>query len=950
MFIPLGVKTDFSLLKSLIKIEDYILYAKNHDLMTIGILDDNLNSSYSFYQEAKKNNIKPIIGLEINVEEIKIYLYPRNYDGLVNLFKLMSNKEITLSNLKEFKDNNICVLNYESSQYISKMKEIFDLVFLSYRNDDERKNLSLITENLVYINEIYSLDIKSSKYINYLNMIKNNEKLGTVTLKDYNNNVISIEKYDNKSFADLIDIEFPEPKRYIPTYTENSYEYFSNLAMKGLYKRLNNQVNDKYKKRLLYEIDIINKMGFTDYFLIVFDYVRFAKKNKILIGAGRGSAAGSLVAYSLGITEIDPLKYDLLFERFLNPDRITMPDIDIDFEYTRVDEVFEYVKNKYGFDKVARIITYGTFQAKEALRTVGKINDVNESMLNSLLVHIDSKKSLKENLTNEVITILKRNSILKKIYEEAYFIEGLKKNESMHAAGVVISSVDLKTVIPVINKNDFLLSGYNMVELEKLGLLKMDFLALKNLTIILNILKSIDYSVDINNLPLDDEETYELFEKGETVGIFQFESKGLKNFLLKFKPTRFEDLVLAIAIYRPGPMQNIDLICDIKNNKRKYISIDSRIDYILKDTFGIIVYQEQIMEILRVMANYTYAHADIVRRAISKKDKDVMEKEKSVFINESINNGYSEEISLKVFSLIEKFAEFGFNKSHSVAYALIAYQMAYLKAHFTKNYYVSLLNTNIGGEVKIKEYIDEAKMKGIKFLKPDINKSLMEYSIDDEKIRLPLRSIKGLNSSSVSSILNERKNGEFKSFNDFMARCYGIYINKKTVETLIYAGVFDSFSYNRKTLINNIDSSITYAELIKDLDSSLVSEPVVLETDEFSDIELMNKEIELFGFYISNHPASKYPDCFKQVNIKSYFDKRIETVILIDKIHMLKTKNNDDMAFVTGSDETGRNEYVLFKEALKDKEFKVGALYFVKGKVERRFDKYQIIVSEINKV
>ena len=951
MFYPLGVKTDFSILKSLIKIEDYILYAKNNGLNVIGILDDNLNSSHIFYEMCKKNNIKPVIGLDIIIEDKEVYLYPVNYHGLTNLFKFSSLEEKSFKTLKNYSEDIICVINYESLEIYENMKKIFSKVFLSFKTDEERVDELSISEDVIYINETLSLTEEASKYINYLDMINKNITLGEFSLKDYRESILEIKEYDTSKLTDLIDIEFPNATSYIPVYVENSQEYLKNLAIKGLNKRLSNDVPLKYKERLLYELDVINKMGFSNYFLIVFDYVRYAKKNGILIGPGRGSAVSSLVSYSLGITEIDPLKYNLLFERFLNPERITMPDIDIDFEYERVDEVFNYVKEKYGSEYVARIITYGTFQAREAIRTVGKINNVKENLIQSLLQFIDSKKTLKDNLNKNVLEVINRNSLLKKVYKEACVIEGLKKNESMHAAGVVISSVKLTDVIPIIKKSDITLTGYTMNELESLGLLKMDFLALKNLTIIKNTIKKIDDNFNLMAIPLNDEKVYNLFKEAHTLGIFQFESFGMKSFLKKFKPDKFEDLVLALAVYRPGPMENIDVLCDRKNKHFKYSTFDESLKSILDETYGIIVYQEQIMEILRTMGNYSYAHADIVRRAVSKKKVDVMESERKIFIEESVKNGYSKECAEEVFKFIEKFASFGFNKSHSVAYALLAYEMAYLKVNYRCEFYASLLNTNIGGEEKTKEYITEAKGNDIKIIKPSINKSGYLYECENNTILLPFRSIKGISSQVTDGIIKERENGEFKSFNDFLARCYKKTVNQNIVEILIKAGVFDDLGINRKTLITNLNSSITYAELIRDLDSSLVSEPVMNEVDEFDDGELMNMELSLYGFYVTNHPASKYVNSFKQANIKETFDKVVDTVVLVEKIKKIKTKNGDDMAFLEASDETGTSEFTIFKEAFPGlKDVLVGSLVKVRGRVEKRMDKYQIVVSNISKI
>ena len=951
MFYPLGVKTDFSILKSLIKIEDYILYAKNNGLNVIGILDDNLNSSHIFYEMCKKNNIKPVIGLDIIIEDKEVYLYPVNYHGLTNLFKFSSLEEKSFKTLKNYSEDIICVINYESLEIYENMKKIFSKVFLSFKTAEERIDELSISEDVIYINETLALTEEASKYINYLDMISKNITLGEFSLKDYRKSILEIKEYDTSKLTNLIDIEFPNAASYIPVYVENSQEYLKNLAIKGLNKRLSNDVPLEYKERLLYELDVINKMGFSNYFLIVFDYVRYAKKNGILIGPGRGSAVSSLVSYSLGITEIDPLKYNLLFERFLNPERITMPDIDIDFEYERVDEVFNYVKEKYGSEYVARIITYGTFQAREAIRTVGKINNVKENLIQSLLQFIDSKKTLKGNLNKNVLEVINRNSLLKKVYKEACVIEGLKKNESMHAAGVVISSVKLTDVIPIIKKSDITLTGYTMNELESLGLLKMDFLALKNLTIIKNTIRKIDNNFNLMAIPLNDEKVYNLFKEAYTLGIFQFESFGMKSFLKKFKPDKFEDLVLALAVYRPGPMENIDVLCDRKNKHFKYSTFDESLKSILDETYGIIVYQEQIMEILRTMGNYSYAHADIVRRAVSKKKVDVMESEGKIFIEESIKNGYSKECAEEVFKFIEKFASFGFNKSHSVAYALLAYEMAYLKVNYKCEFYASLLNTNIGGEEKTKEYITEAKGNDIKIIKPSINKSSYLYECENNTILLPFRSIKGISSQVTDGIIKEREYGEFKSFNDFLARCYKKIVNQNIVEILIKAGVFDDLGINRKTLITNLNSSITYAELIRDLDSSLVSEPVMNEVDEFDDGELMNMELSLYGFYVTNHPASKYVNSFKQANIKENFDKVVDTVVLVEKIKKIKTKNGDDMAFLEASDETGTSEFTIFKEAFPGlKDVFVGSLVKVRGRVEKRMDKYQIVVSNISKI
>ena len=617
MFTPLGVKTDYSLLKSLIKIEDLVLYAKNNGYSSIGILDDNLNSSYAFYKKCKANDIKPIIGLDIEIDNYRLFLYPTNRDGLINLNRLTSKKltnVLSISDLEDYKENVIIVLPYESINLYDTVKKIFQYSFLSFKNDDELKSCLLVTEDVIYINDIYSLSANSSKFVNYLYMIDKGLKLGDIELIDYKDNVIKNLDYDTDKLTNLINIEFDTDKRFIPHYSsdiDDSETYLRNLAEKGLAKRLNGKVPDKYKERLDYELGIISNMGFTDYFLIVFDYVRFSIKNNIAVGAGRGSAVGSLVSYSLGITWIDPLKYDLLFERFLNPNRITMPDIDIDFEDERREEVVDYVREKYGHDKVAKIIAYGTMTAKEVLRCVAKINKVDDLALSSLLKHIDSKVSLQKNLTKDVEAVLNRNSLLRKVYDEAFYLEGIKKHVTTTAAGVVVCSETLTDIMPLTLSGDEILTGYDKDELEELGVLKMDFLSVRNLTVMSNVLKEIEVNenkkININSIPLDDKQVFDLFSKADTVGVFQFESTGMINFLKKLKPNCFDDLVMALAIYRPGPMGSIDEYIARKNNKAPIKYVDDSLKSILEPTYGILIYQEQVMEILRSMGKFSYA-------------------------------------------------------------------------------------------------------------------------------------------------------------------------------------------------------------------------------------------------------------------------------------------------------------------------------------------------------
>ena len=695
-------------------------------------------------------------------------------------------------------------------------------------------------------------------------------------------------------------------------------------------------------------------MGYVDYFLIVFDYVKYAKNNDIMVGPGRGSAAGSLVSYTLGITEIDPIKYNLLFERFLNPERITMPDIDIDFDAMKRFKVIDYVVNKYGRECVSNIMTYSTLSSKQVLRDVSKCLEIDISIVDRLCSFIESKILLKDNLNDNVKKMLNQYSNLKNAYTIAIKLEGLKRQIGTHAAGVVISSKKLTDVIPVIKNNDNYLTGYTMEYLEDLGLLKMDFLAIKDLTILSNIIKSIEKKIDrkinIHSIPLNDKRTYNEFSKANTSGVFQFESTGMKNFLMKLKPSSFEDLIAALALFRPGPMSNIDTYIARKNGKEKIDYIDKSLESILKDTYGIIIYQEQIMQILSKMANYTYAESDLIRRAISKKKLNVIESEKEKFINNSIKNGYSKEISIKVYDLIVKFANYGFNKSHSVAYALVGYEMCFLKTHYPIYFYEALLNFNIGSETKTKEYLDCLKRLNITICKPDINLSTDKYQVIDDKLILPINIIKGIGSNVSNIIMNVRED-KFLDYFDFVKKINVDSIGEKTIELLILAGCCDSFGLNRHTMIENLNDAIIYSELSSGISDTLISTPNIKEFDEYSDNDLISREKELYGFYLSDHPIVKYNNKIKLIDINQYFDKNISLILYIEELRKIKTKNDMNMAFLVCSDETNKEDFIVFPNKFNLlNDLKVGDIVKVYGKVERRYDKYQVLVNDIRKV
>lgn len=954
MYSLLTVKTDYSLLKSKIKVKDLFTLKSP----ALGIVDDNLSYVMEFYNLALENNVKPIIGLDIILNDYHLYLYAKNLNGYKNLVLINNTKEKTLELLKNNSKDLIVLLPYQSINLYQELSNF--LVYLGYKNEMEKKNALIVTKNIVYTNLLLALKESDLKYLAFLEAI--NKGVSLKEIKDnytdnFPNSKISLE--DEKTidnFVSLFTLELDFSKRYIPKFADGLTKLES-LIKKGINKRLNNKVPDNYIKRIKYELDVIKKMGYVDYFLIVYDYVLYAKKNGILVGPGRGSAASSLISYALGIIDIDPMKYNLLFERFLNVERITMPDIDLDFEYDKREQVIDYIKEKYGPSYVALIMTYGTLGSKQVIRDVAKCLEYDDTLIDKLAGFLNPHLSLKDNLDNPNLkSFIKDDEDLISLYKISMALEGLKRHISTHAAGVVISNEPLNNIIPLVSSGNETLTGFTMEYLEKIGLLKMDILAVRDLTIIANIKKivkdNLNLDIDLLKIPLDDPKTLKLFYDVDTGGIFQFKSQGIMNFLRKLKVTSFNDLINAVALFRPGPMDNIDAFIRRRDGKEQIDYIDPSLEPILKDTYGIIIYQEQIVLLLNKMASYTYAEADIVRRAISKKKKDVLNKEEKHFIANAIKNGYQEEVARKVFAYILKFANYGFNKAHSVSYALVGYWMAYFKSNYRVSFIANLLNINIGSEIKIKEYVEEAKKNDIMVYKPDINESDLTFTVINYNLLMPLTAIKNVGINSGEKIYKERQKGSFKDFFDFISRCYNNGVNKKTIESLIDAGCFDKWEYNHQTLFNNIDVAINYAELIKDLDESLVEKPIMEIFPEYDSNEILKKEIAVFGFFLTNHPASKYQDgVIKIKNLSQHFDKNIKMVTLIERISSIKTKKGEDMGFIDNSDETGTISSVIFpKKYQLLNNLKAGDLVILYGQVTKRFDKYQIVVANIEKV
>ena len=935
--IPLKITTEYSLLKSLIKLPDLISFLLENNIKECAICDENLNGFMDFYLKCKENNIKPIIGLDTVYESMHIYVYAKNYLGYQELLKIDYLKDnMNLSYLEN--SNLLVIIPFKSIDIYEKLK-YKDNVYIGFCNDIEKNNALLISDKIVYVDNVRCLFKKDISYLKYLKMLNDNFV--------YNDNAY----YKTSSFEDIqttyefskqINLEIPFDKKYIPKYnnSDNNYEYLKKLCILGLNKRFNGKVSNKYKERILYELDVINKMGFVDYFLIVYDYVLYAKKNDIFVGPGRGSAAGSLVSYCLGITNIDPIKYDLLFERFLNINRKKMPDIDIDFESDKRINMIEYVKNKYGFDKVAVGLTFNNYKAKLILRDLAKILKVDSNVFDKFIKNINSSLSLKENYQNEKVKkYIEMYSELKNLYDISYHLEGLKKNTSTHAAGVIISSEKLGKIIPISNEDGTLKTGIEMPYLEKMGLLKMDFLALEKLNIISKVSKKIK-NFNINNIPLDDKKTLKIFYDADTDDIFQFESSYAKSVLDKLKITSFNELIVSLALVRPGANKQID---EYLKNKKEGINLTGDLADILGSTYGTIIYQEQVMKIFEKVGGYSLFEADDIRVAISKKKEDIINAQHDKFVSGGIKNGYTKEFLEKLFNKIKEFGGYGFNKSHSVAYALVSYQMAYLKANYPKEFMFYLLENNKDIS-KCEKILSSLKNSGYKLLKPNINYSIDKYAEKNGYILLPLNIIRGLNDDIISKIIRVRENG-FNDIFDFFVKTNS-FLNKETYLILIKSGALDIFKINKQTMIKNIDVILNYASIYSDG----LGKPILIKYPEYDDTTLREFEILSYGMYITNHPCSKYKDVIKVENIKNYLFKNINMVLLIKSIRTIKDKKGGEMAFLECEDETGKVNLTMFSSLYaKNNDLKANELIIVNVKVSKRFDKLNVLVNNIKR-
>ena len=827
-------------------------------------------------------------------------------------------------------------------------------------------------------------------------------KLGEFYLKPKEEYLKAFEDYpkaieNNINLFKNINLEIPLGNPTPPTFKftkeyakkegldiENDVEYFEYKCWQGLEKRLQNipiEKHEEYKKRLEYEINIIKQMKFPGYMLIVWDFINYAKDPsrhlrptgyKIPVGPGRGSAAGSLVAYALEITNIDPLKYGLLFERFLNPERVSMPDIDVDFCQERRDEVIEYVQKKYGHENVAQVVTFGSLLAKGVLRDVARIFGIDYSNADKFVKLIPDQlgitlKKAKE-LENKIVEIIKEEPVYERLYSYGEALEGLKRNTGKHAAGVVISDEPLWKKSPLYKQDEhdaFHTTQYSLNYLEPVDLIKFDFLGLKTLTVIDRAVKNIkankNKDVNIDTLTLDDEKVFKLIQSGKTLGLFQIESEGMQDLAKRLKPTNFEDVIAMLALYRPGPMDAgmLDDYIERKHGRKPisyfYDEFEEVLKPILEPTYGVIVYQEQVMQIVQAIGGFSLGEADIIRRAMGKKKADLMAKYAEEFAQRAQKQGFSYENAKALFNLIEKFAGYGFNKSHSAAYAMITYQTAWLKTYYPTEFFSALLTYEADNTDKIAKYIEEAKVLDIEVLPPDVQKSNAEFTPIEDKILFGLSAIKGVGSKAIESIIQNRP---FDDLEDFILKIDTSKVNKKVLEQLIKSGAMDSFGYSRKTLLQNLESMLEFKKRIEErknainhnasLFAGMIEEDSsdekleIRTTDEFDTKTLLDYEYETLGFYVSAHPLDPYKEEINKLNYNLSSD--IEEILnqealFVGKIESMKvriSKKGNKFAIVTLMDFHGKVDLMVFERDLeKLQELNTDEPLAFKAKVEK---------------
>ena len=1057
-FIHLHTHSEYSLLDGASRLKDLVAKAKELGMPAIALTDHGvMYGIIEFYEQAKKQGIKPIIGCEVYVAPgsrfdkargdesyTHLVLLAENNQGYRNLMKLVTlsffdgfyykprvDKEILEQYHEGLIASSACLAgqvarhlmqdNYEAAKeealYFNTLfgRGSFFLEVQDHGIPEQKK----VNEGMFKLSEDTGTPIIATNDIHYTNRddapahdvllcIQTGSTLADTTRMKFNSDNFYLKSGEEMAalfpgrpgvlentlkIAERCNVEIKFGEYLLPNYDipegYTADEYFEKLCHEGFEKRYPN-AGDQYKERLEYEIGVIKQMGFPGYFLVVQDFVRYAKSQGIKVGPGRGSAAGSMVAFCLEITNVDPMKYDLLFERFLNPERISMPDIDIDFCFERRPEVIEYVTQKYGEDKVAQIITFGTMAARAAIRDAGRVFDIpygrvdkiakmipegfNEGRPWTIDAAIEHVPELKDAYENDP-------EVTRQILDMAKNLEGLVRQDSIHAAGVVISDQELTNRTPVQRKGEAeIVTQYSMGSIEKIGLLKIDFLGLRTLTVIDNAVKNINkkhgVDIDIDTIPDDDKTTYELLQKGETTGVFQLESTGMRSLLRDLQPTAFTDIIALLALYRPGPLGS-GMVKDFVERKHGQKSISyphEMLEPILKETYGVMVYQEQVMRIASTMAGFSMGQADTLRKAMGKKLPEVLTKLRRQFVEGSVENGVEEGLAGKIFDLIVHFAGYGFNKSHSTAYAVVSWQTAWLKAHYPVEFMAALLTSIMGNKDKVAQYINECRRMNVEILPPDVNESYRDFTVVGSSIRFGLSAVRNVGEGAIEGIISEREHGgQFKSIYDFCRRVGMGVLNKRTIESLIKGGAFDSCNVSRKQLLLTFEKAVDMGIRSQkdkaagqftlfdmgDGDGGAnedVKDPIDELVPEFEKHELLAYEKEMLGLYVSDHPLLGLADAlanqteFSTVELKEQKDGTIGWIGgIITKIKKINTKKGDIMLFIELEDLDGSVEVVVFPGTAEKYKtlIEVDKMVVIKGRLDVKEDEVKALAMEI---
>lgn len=850
---------------------------------------------------------------------------------------------------------------------------------------------------LVCTNDVHFIDPEDAKTQKVLICIATNKTVNDENALEFDSDRFYLKTEDEmrelfdyvpeaientQKIADMCNFDFEFGKTKLPNFAVpdgvSHFDYMRDICYKGLLERYGENPKNEYTDRLEYELSVIKDMGYVDYFLIVADFISYAKRHGIPVGPGRGSGAGSICAYCMGITNVDPIKYNLIFERFLNPERVSMPDIDVDFCYERREEVIDYVVRKYGSDHVAQIVTFGTMAARAAIRDCGRAMGLQYGVVDNVAkkvphsIGVTLEKALAE--SEDLKELYETDTVARELIDTAKSIEGMPRHASTHAAGIVITDRPVSDYVPLARNDESIVTQFTMTTIEELGLLKMDFLGLRTLTVIddcVQMVREKNPEFDIEKISYDDKKVFSLFSSGKTDGIFQCESTGMRNVIARLKPNNIEDIIAVIALYRPGPMDSIDTYIANRHNPQNVYYKTPLLKNILDITYGCIVYQEQVMQIFRTLAGYSLGRADIVRRAMSKKKHKVMEKEREHFCEGCARNNISRETANNIFDDMSSFASYAFNKSHAAAYAIVAYRTAYLKCYYPCEFMAALLTSILDNSSKVAGYIEDCKRSNIKILPPDVNESFKNFTAYEElkSIRFGLLAIKNLGHDYIDNIISERKsNGKYSSFYSFCKRTYGKGFNRRAVESLIKSGALDGLGSNRREMLTNLpfilseldgtrkrnlEGQIGIFDLLSANDSGNSADSYTMKRmAEMDTEELLNGEKETTGLYISSHPMEQYTDLAARLNCSRICDllelseadgndyKTVKIMGIVSHITKKQTKNGDTMAFVTVEDMTGSMEVIIFPKLMPPyfKYIETGKAIFIMGHISVRED------------